>query len=93
VAGVIRQAGGGRKRVEEQDETLIENLDHLVAPMTRGDPESPLRWTCKSVSKLAQELQQQGHQVSAKTVYTLLSPVNYIGSIRASIFSSFLLQN
>lgn len=77
VAGMIRQPGGGRKRVEDQDDTLIESLDHLVAPMTRGDPESPLRWTCKSVSKLAQELQQQGHQVSAKTVYTLLKAMDY----------------
>lgn len=77
VAGMIRQPGGGRKRVEAQDETLIESLDHLVAPMTRGDPESPLRWTCKSVSQLAQELRQQGHQVSAKTVYTLLKAMDY----------------
>lgn len=77
VAGVIRQPGGGRKRVEAQDDTLIESLDHLVEPTTRGDPESPLRWTCKSVSKLAQELQQQGHRVSAKTVYTLLKSMDY----------------
>jgi len=77
VAGVVRQPGGGRKRVEEQDERLIESLDHLVEPMTRGDPQSPLRWTCKSVSKLAQALKQQGHQVSAKTVYTLLKAMGY----------------
>lgn len=77
VAGVIRQPGGGRKRVEDQDHTLIESLDRLVESTTRGDPESPLRWTCKSVSKLAQELQQQGHRVSAKTVYTLLKSMDY----------------
>jgi hypothetical protein len=77
VAGMMRKPGGGRKRVEEQDQTLIEHLNHLVEPMTRGDPESPLRWTCKSVSKLAQELQQQGHQVSAKTVNTLLKVMDY----------------
>lgn len=77
IAGMIRKPGGGRKRVEEQDETLIESLDSLVEPMTRGDPESPLRWSCKSVTKLAQELQQQGHQVCAKTVYTLLKSMDY----------------
>ena len=77
VAGVIRQPGGGRKRVEDQDDRLIESLDRLVEPVTRGDPESPLRWTCKSVSKLAQALQQQGHRVSAKTVYTLLKAMGY----------------
>lgn len=73
----IRQPGGGRKRVEDQDDTLIKSLDRLVARVTRGDPESPLRWTCKSVSKLAQALQQQGHRVSAKTVYTLLKAMGY----------------
>lgn len=73
----IRQPGGGRKRVEEEDAELIEALDRLVEPATRGDPQSPLRWTCKSVSKLAQALKQQGHYVSAKTVYTLLRSMNY----------------
>ncbi len=77
VIGMIRQAGGGRKRVEEQDKTLIESLNCLVEPTTRGDPQSSLRWTCKSVSKLAQQLQQQGHRVSAKTVYTLLKEMGY----------------
>jgi transposase len=76
-AGRVRQPGGGRKRVEEEDERLVESLDRLVEPVTRGDPESPLRWTCKSVSHLAQALQQQGHQVSAKTVYTLLKSMGY----------------
>ena len=64
------QAGGGRKRVEEHDDTLID-LDYLVEPTTRGDPESPLRCCGKSVSKLTAELQQRGHRVSAKTVYTV----------------------
>ena len=77
VAGVIRQPGGGRKRVENQDDTLIESLERLVEPVTRGDPESPLRWTCKSVSKLAQALRQQGHRVSPKTVYSLLKAMGY----------------
>ena len=77
VAGRIRKPGGGRKRVEDQDTELIEALDRLVEPTTRGDPESPLRWTCKSVSKLAQALKQQGHCVSAKTVYSLLRSMGY----------------
>lgn len=77
VAGRIRKPGGGRKRVEDQDTELIEALDRLVEPTTRGDPESPLRWTCKSVSKLAQALKQQGHCVSAKTVYSLLRSMDY----------------
>ena len=77
VAGRIRQPGGGRKRVEEQDVELIEALDRLVEPATRGDPQSPLRWTCKSVNNLAQALKQQGHDVSAKTVYTLLRSMDY----------------
>jgi len=45
---VIRQSGGGRKRVEEVDSTILEDLDQLIEPDTRGDPMSPLRWTCKS---------------------------------------------
>jgi len=77
VAGGIRKPGGGRKRVEDQDVGLIEALERLVEPTTRGDPQSPLRWTCKSVSKLAQALKQQGHCVSAKTVYTLLRSMDY----------------
>lgn len=77
VAGGVRKPGGGRKRVEERDDTLIESLNYLVEPTSRGDPESPLRWTCKSVSKLASALQQQGHRVSGKTVYTLLKAMDY----------------
>ena len=73
----IRKTGGGRKHVETVDSTLIEDLDALVEPTTRGDPESPLRWTCKSTSKLAEELQKMGHQVCSKTVYNLLRSMDY----------------
>lgn len=73
----IRRAGGGRKRVETQDETLLEDLEALVEPMTLGDPESPLRWTCKSVAKLGVELKGMGHSISAKTVHTLLQWLGY----------------
>jgi len=73
----IRKTGGGRKHVETVDSTLIKDLDALVEPTTRGDPESPLRWTCKSTSKLAEELQKMGHQVCSKTVYNLLRSMDY----------------
>lgn len=73
----VRQPGGGRKLVTEQDQTLLADLESLVEPMTLGDPESPLRWTCKSVAKLATELNNKGHSVSAKSVYNLLEWLGY----------------
>ena len=73
----IRRKGAGRKRVIEKDLTLLEDLDRLVDPVTRGDPESPLRWTCKSVRGLAEELQQEGHAVSYQTVAELLHALDY----------------
>src|SRR5256712_11781922 len=60
----IRRKGGGRKKTVNKDPSLREDLERLVEPVTRGDPESPLRWTCKSVRQLAEELVRQGHQVS-----------------------------
>ncbi len=68
----IRRKGAGRKRTVDKDPALLEDLDRLVDPVTRGDPESPLRWTCKSVRKLAEELQSEGHAVSYQTVAELL---------------------
>jgi len=62
--GRIRRPGGGRKRIAETDPEILVDLERLVEPTTRGDPESPLRWTCKSVRKLAAELRERGHQVS-----------------------------
>lgn len=73
----IRRSGGGRKRLSESDPGLLTDLDKLVDPVTRGDPESPLRWTCKSTTKLAKELQAQGHQVSQRSVWTLLDQLGY----------------
>src|SRR5258708_4169179 len=70
--GRIRRKGGGRKQTVSKDASLREDLERLVEPVTRGDPESPLRWTCKSVRKLAKELSQQGHQVSHQLVSELL---------------------
>ena len=73
----IRKAGGGRKRTVDQDATLVHDLEQLVEPDSRGDPESPLRWTCKSVRKLAAELNRQGHQVSHRLVAELLQELGY----------------
>ena len=56
VAQSLRQPGAGRKRLTESDPTLVAALEALVEPLTRGDPQSPLRWTCKSTRRLATEL-------------------------------------
>src|SRR6267154_3484314 len=73
----IRRRGAGRKRTVDKDSSLLEDLDRLVDPVTRGDPESPLRWTCKSVRRLAEELQHEGHAVSYQTVSELLHALGY----------------
>jgi transposase len=76
-AGRIRRKGGGRKSTVSKEPGLREDLERLVEPMTRGDPESPLRWTSKSVRKLAKELQCMGHQVSHQLVSELLHGLGY----------------
>jgi hypothetical protein len=73
----IRRVGGGRKSISESDPSIREALERLVEPLTRGDPESPLRWTCKSTRKLAEELQNQGHAVGERTVAMLLHRAGY----------------
>jgi len=75
--GRIRRPGGGRKSKTERDETLLRDLDRLLDPVTRGDPMSPLRWTCKSTPKLASELKAMGHEVSQATVWRLLDELDY----------------
>ncbi len=67
-AGRVRRPGGGRKRARDKQPGLSRALAALVEPTARGDPEHPLRWTCKSTSRLAAELQKQGFQVSPRTV-------------------------
>jgi len=76
-AGRMRRPGGGRKRLAESHPDLLRDLDKLVDPITRGDPQSPLRWTCKSATKLTKALQAQGHQVSQRTVWMLLAQLGY----------------
>lgn len=73
----IRKAGGGRKSLVEKDTELIRMLDSLVDPSSRGDPMSPLRWTCKSTRKLAQELALRGHAISHAMVGQLLRGLDY----------------
>jgi len=75
--GRVRRKGGGRKSNVSKDPRLSEDLERLVEPVTRGDPESPLRWTSKSVRKLAKELQGLGHQVSHELVSELLHGLGY----------------
>jgi hypothetical protein len=77
VSDRIRREGGGRKRQTERDPALLGRLEQLIEPATRGDPESPLRWTCKSTTHLASELTAQGHPVSASTVGRLLIAAGY----------------
>jgi len=75
--GRIRQRGGGRKRLTEQDPTVVQDLERLVDPLTRGDPESPLWWTSKSTYHLSEARQQQGHPISQRSVYNLLRESGY----------------
>jgi hypothetical protein len=72
-----RRPGAGRPKATVHDPGLLAALDALVEPTARGDPESPLRWTCKSTHKLADELGAQGHRVSARTVAELLVGMDY----------------
>ena len=73
----VRRPGAGRKPTISKDPTLLADLEALVEPTSRGDPESPLRWTCKSVRRLAQALQAQGHEVSRTLVGHLLNEAGY----------------
>jgi len=73
----VRKPGGGRKSLVALDATLKGDLDRLVDPATRGDPQSPLRWTCKSTTNLADELNRIGHHVSQKSVWTMLDSLGY----------------
>ena len=74
---LVRRAGGGRPRIEDTTPEIVAVLESLVDPVTRGDPESPLRWTSKSTRKLATELTAQGYTVSPQKVGQLLAASGY----------------
>lgn len=73
----VRSPGGGRRRLSQTQPDLPAALDALVEPTARGDPDSPLRWTCKGVRRLAAELQEQGFQIGRQKVADLLHQLGY----------------
>ena len=73
----LRRTGGGRKCLTESDPGLLKALEALVDPVSRGDPQSALRWTCKSTARLAEELTRQAHPIGAWTVGALLRAAGY----------------
>lgn len=73
----IRNEGAGRKKTTETDKTIIEDLERLIEPVTRGDPESPLRWTCKSLRNLSDALKTMNHKTSHRMVGELLHGLKY----------------
>lgn len=73
----VRRPGGGRRLLTQSDPGLLQALERLIEPATRGDPMSPLRWTCKSTAKLAEELTRQNHSVTDRTVAMLLKQSGY----------------
>jgi hypothetical protein len=75
--GKIRASGGGRKKSFDKDQTLMSDLEKLIDPTSRGDPESPLLWTSKSVRKLAEELNEMGHNVTHARVADMLHLLGY----------------
>lgn len=75
--GRIRRSGGGRKKIVQKDQTLLQDLDALIDPETRGDPETTLRWSSKSTIKLAHELQNKGHVITQRSVHRLLVQQKY----------------
>ena len=81
--GRVRRPGAGRKQLRERDPELEAALDALIDPDVRGDPESPLRWTCKSTGQLALALTRGGHPVSPSTVGTMLREAGY--SLQANV--------
>jgi hypothetical protein len=73
----VRRPGGGRRPLAQTHPELVTALEQLIDPVTRGDPMSPLRWTCKSTQRLAEELTRRNHPVSAPTVAVLLKQAGY----------------
>jgi hypothetical protein len=77
VSDRVRRPGGGRKKLTESDPTLLSDLQELVEPTTRGDPEAPLLWTSRSLRNLAEALQAMGHRIGHNVVADLLRQLNY----------------
>ena len=75
--GRVRRPGGGRKRACDSDPSLVVDLERLLEPLARGDPMSPLRWTCKSIRMLAAALVDMGHAASHRLVWTTLRELKY----------------
>ncbi len=75
--GRVRRSGGGRKRLVEHEPRVLKALDYLVAQTTSGDPETALRWTCKSTQRLAEELGRMGYELSDRSVASLLKQMDY----------------
>jgi Rhodopirellula transposase DDE domain len=73
----VRRSGAGRKKLVDHDPLLVQALEALLEPDTRGDPMSPLRWTCKSTRQLAEALSRSGHPVSHEKVAQLLHQLDY----------------
>ncbi len=73
----VRKQGGGRKRAVAKDPPLLQDLEGLVEPATWGDPQSPLRWSSKSVRKLSDELKRRGHSCTHTLVAELLHELGY----------------
>ncbi len=84
VSDRVRRPGGGRKPLIETDASLIDDLRSLVEPVTRGDPESPLLWTSKSLRNLADALRDLGHKISRTLVGELLHKLDYRKTLCAS---------
>jgi hypothetical protein len=76
-SGRVRAPGGGRKKAEVANPELVDTLDGLIEPETRGDPESPLRWTTKSTRHLAEKLSEMGHSASHTLVAKILHSLQY----------------
>lgn len=90
-SGGVRRPGGGRKRLEHKTPELVRELEAMVEPATRGDPQSPLRWTCKSTQKLADALRAKGYSVSERKVAALLQSMHY--SLQANRKANELAQH
>ena len=69
--------GGGRKNIQLTDEKLLQNIKNILEQTTAGDPMSSIKWTCKSVRKMTEELSKQGHSISYRTTYNLLKEMGY----------------